>query len=238
MNQALVLSKGQTLEIKQPTSGARNYIASIKPFATRPFLSSVCAVAREKTGGLNADGKSLQSGDTIIYVTDNQRDISVAKLRLSKINQFDASLFATPVADEYVIKVVLAYQHSLFDHKMKARFFHQQFIVSQETSNMGMRLTGDSIGQISVKLYSEGIANGAIQITPEGLPIIMLAERQTIGGYPKVGSIISNDLPLLGQCRPGSIIRFEECDLFSARQLYLLTKSRIDNFSRQQANRS
>ncbi|MFQ3250681.1 MAG: biotin-dependent carboxylase-like uncharacterized protein [Glaciecola sp.] len=245
LNQAFVLNKGQTLEIKQPSTGARNYIASLNPFSTKPFLNSVCAVAREKTGGINSDGKSLQPGDVISYDSDsydsdsygaeNLKDIQVAKNSLIEINRFKASLLETPISDEYIIKVVLAYQHALFDHKMKARFFHQQFTVSQETSAMGMRLRGDSIGHVSVKLYSEGIANGAVQITPEGLPIIMLAERQTIGGYPKLGSIISNDLPLLGQCRPGSIIRFEETDLFTARQLYLLSKSRLDRFSRQQA---
>lgn len=246
LNKQLVWKKGETLQIMEPTLGARNYIACHHRFKTAMFLNSCCAVTREKTGGLNLDGKGLQIGDELSYENNALMTVNastsgvpdIAKLAHEKqINQSDprsalkeVSLLTTSLAKHFTVRLVLGYQHALFDHKMKARFFNQCFSVSNEASNMGIRLTGESIGQVSVKLYSEGIANGAVQITPTGLPIIMLAERQTIGGYPKIGSIIANDLPELGQCRPGSTIQFEECDLLTARKEWLLRQVKMNRF--------
>lgn len=251
LNKQLVWRKGETLHIMEPSLGARNYIACRHRFKTTMFLNSVCAVAREKTGGSNLDGKGLQIGDEVKYqnealMTANASTSDIpnrAKLADEKqINPPEArsafeagSVPTTSLAKNYTVRLVLGYQHALFDHKMKARFFNQRFSVSNEASNMGIRLTGESIGQVSVKLYSEGIANGAVQITPSGLPIIMLAERQTIGGYPKIGSIIANDLPELGQCRPGSTIKFEECDLLTARKEWLLREIKMKRFCQNEA---
>lgn len=246
LNKQLAWRKGETLHIMEPTLGARNYIACRHRFKTSMFLNSCCAVMREKTGGSKLDGKGLQIGDELSYENESLMTADASTLGVpdraklaheKKINQSDAqvafkaaSLPTTSLAKNYTVRLVLGYQHALFDHKMKALFFNQRFSVSNEASNMGIRLTGKSIGQVSVQLYSEGIANGAVQITPSGLPIIMLAERQTIGGYPKIGSIISNDLPELGQCRPGSNIQFEECDLLTARKEWLLRQRKMNRF--------
>ena len=245
LNKQLVWRKGETFQIMEPTLGARNYIACRHRFETAMFLNSCCAVTREKTGGLNLDGKGLQIGDELCYANDalmaTNESISgfpdsaimahAKQIKQSEARSaFNAESLRTSLAKHYNVRLVLGYQHALFDHKMKARFFNQRFSVSNEASNMGIRLTGESIGQVSVKLYSEGITNGAVQITPSGLPIIMLAERQTIGGYPKIGSVITNDLPELGQCRPGSTIQFEECDLLTARKEWLLRQIKMDRF--------
>jgi biotin-dependent carboxylase-like uncharacterized protein len=252
LNHKVAWHKGTTLKIMQPVLGARNYIACDRPFRVNTFLDSCCAVAREKTGGMNFDGKGFQVSDEVDYnsaaacVTgvNNFTDNLSPDNRLTRVpakNKFIACKIATKMqipstrlAKEYVVRIVLGYQHTLFDHKMKACFFNQRFTVSNEASNMGVRLAGKPIGAIAVNLYSEGIAHGAIQITPSGLPIIMLAERQTIGGYPKIGSIIAADLPELGQCRPGSAIRFEQCDLFTARQEWLLCHIRMKTFAQNQ----
>lgn len=254
LNKKLVWKKGQTLHIIEPTLGARNYIACRHRFETTMFLNSCCAVTREKTGGLHLDGKGLQMGDELSYENDALTTVNTstsgvpdsAKLADEKqINQSESglafkaeSLPTTHLAKNYTVRLVLGYQSALFDHKMKARFFNQCFSVSNEASNMGIRLTGESIGQVSVKLYSEGIANGAVQITPSGLPIIMLAERQTIGGYPKIGSIIASDLPEVGQCRPGSTIQFEECDLLTARKEWLLRQIKMNRFCQNESRTS
>lgn len=255
LNHKIVWKKDATLQIMEPALGARNYIACNKRFKTRLFLDSCCAVTREKTGGMNFDGKGFQVADVLEYetgislsaVSTNASINASINDRLSPIAPDSKGIAhktlttmavpATSLSKVYVVRIVLGYQQALFEHKMKARFFNQRFTVSNEASNMGIRLSGGSIGEIAVKLYSEGIANGAIQITPCGLPIIMLAERQTIGGYPKIGSIITIDLPKLGQCRPGSIIQFEECDVLTARQEWLLGQIRMNNFAQNQQSR-
>jgi len=252
LNHKIVWKKDAMLQIMQPMLGARNYIACNKRFKTRLFLDSCCAVTREKTGGMNFDGKGFQVADMLDYETgislstaSTNASINVRLTQGAPDNRLivhktltTMPVPATNLATVYVVRIVLGYQQALFDHKMHARFFNQRFTVSNEASNMGIRLTGESIGQIAVKLYSEGIANGAIQITPSGLPIIMLAERQTIGGYPKIGSIITTDLPKLGQCRPGSIIQFEECDVLTARQEWLLRQMRMSTFAQNQQSRN
>jgi allophanate hydrolase subunit 2 len=252
LNHKVVWEKDATLQIMQPTLGARNYIACNKRFKTRLFLDSCCAVTREKSGGMNFDGNGFQVADVLHYETGisldatstnastNARLKQVTPENTLNVHETFATMPvpATNLAKVYVVRMVLGYQHALFDHKMKARFFNQRFSVSNEASNMGIRLTGKSVGQIAVKLYSEGIANGAIQITPSGLPIVMLAERQTIGGYPKIGSVITADLPKLGQCRPGSIIQFKECDILTARQAWLLSQIRMNTFAQNQQSRN
>jgi biotin-dependent carboxylase-like uncharacterized protein len=255
LNHKITWQKGATLQIMRPVLGIRNYIACNRPFKANIFLNSCCAVSREKTGGMNFDGKGFQVGDAVDYESaaacvagannssnnvspDNRLTRDPAKNAFIEIQTATKiHIPSTRLAKEYVVRIVLGYQQTLFDHKMRACFFNQRFTVSNEASNMGLRLTGKSIGAPAVKLYSEGIANGAIQMTPNGLPIIMLAERQTIGGYPKIGSVISADLPELGQCGPGSAIRFELCDLFTARQEWLLRQIRIKNFVKNQCFR-
>ncbi|MFT5542650.1 MAG: biotin-dependent carboxylase-like uncharacterized protein [Glaciecola sp.] len=237
INTAFCLLKGQTLEIGYPSLGARNYIACHKDYDIAYFLDSCCMVTRERINAKGQTSAGLQFNEIVKYRKVGDGELSkVAVNNICNMTEQVAGqekkvnpLLLTKLANEYIVRVVLGYQHNLFDHKMKALFFNQRFVVSEDVNSMGMRLEGKSIAQKSVKMYSEGIANGAIQITPNGLPIIMLGERQTIGGYPKVGSVISIDLPELGQCRPGSYIRFEECDMLTARQLWLLRQRGMKN---------
>jgi biotin-dependent carboxylase-like uncharacterized protein len=236
LNTAFYLMKGQTLSLDAPKLGLRNYIACHKNFDLVYFLDSCCEVAREKSNMTKQGSIGLQVDDVVTYV-QNKNTILVNDVKRKADDQVSGGsnkvtpLVLTKLANEYIIRVVLGYQHTLFDHKMKALFFNQRYSVSTDTNSMGMRLEGMSVGTKSVKMYSEGIANGAVQITPNGLPIVMLRERQTIGGYPKIGSVISNDLSELGQCRPGTYLRFEECDMHTARQLWLLRHTRMINFA-------
>ncbi len=91
---------------------------------------------------------------------------------------------------------------------------------------MGFRLEGEVIHTDRVGMLSEGICLGAIQIPADGQPIVLMNDRQTIGGYPKIGSVIPLDLARLAQLSPGSIIRFEEISLEQAHNLHWLEKSR------------
>jgi antagonist of KipI len=87
---------------------------------------------------------------------------------------------------------------------------------------MGLRLQGATIGSTAGgEMISEGVSLGAVQITAGGLPIILFAEQQTTGGYPKIANVISADLSSLGQLRPRDEIRFELVEVESARALFL-----------------
>mgnify|MGYP000417667499 CR=1 FL=1 len=82
--------------------------------------------------------------------------------------------------------------------------------MTNEFDRMGCRLDGPVIEhKVDGNIISDGMVTGAIQVPTSGLPIIMLAERQTVGGYTKIATVITADLPVIGQCRPGDVIRFQ-----------------------------
>jgi allophanate hydrolase subunit 2 len=123
--------------------------------------------------------------------------------------------------------------------KAQNSFFNKEFSVTKLADRMGIRLKGHKLENIvSTNIKSEGLIRGAIQVPADGNPIIMLSDHGTIGGYPKIGSVITTDLPKLGQCCPGSIIQFKECDVLTARQEWLLRQMRMSTFSQNQQSRN
>jgi allophanate hydrolase subunit 2 len=99
---------------------------------------------------------------------------------------------------------------------------------------MGFRLEGQPVKSQLNGILSEGICHGAIQIPADGQPIVLLNDRQTIGGYPKIGSVISRDTAQLSQRMPGAKIRFEEISLEKAHNINCLAQRRFINTSLQQ----
>ena len=93
------------------------------------------------------------------------------------------------------------------------------FTVSNRLDRMGCVLEGSPVESPETGMLSEGISLGAVQVPPDGQPIILLNDRQTIGGYPKLGSVLSVDLWKLVQCRPESQVRFEMTDLGAAQKI-------------------
>jgi antagonist of KipI len=105
---------------------------------------------------------------------------------------------------------------------MQSRLFRKEFLVSEESNRMGLRLEGKRLEtRESKELISEGAPLGAIQVTPSGQPILLFVEQQTTGGYPKIANVISADLHCVGQLRPRDAIRFVEVSLDEARTLWL-----------------
>ena len=91
---------------------------------------------------------------------------------------------------------------------------------SAVTDRMGFRLTGPPVESVSgCDILTDGIVNGAVQITGTGEPIVLMADRQTTGGYAKIASIINVDIPLFAQLRPGQMVRFERCGIEEAQRL-------------------
>ena len=108
-----------------------------------------------------------------------------------------------------------------FQIKLKKFFFSDPFIIYNEIDRMGIRLTGPNLENVvSSNIKSEGLVKGTIQVTSDGNPIIMLADHGSIGGYPKIGTVISADLDGLAQLTPKSEVYFEEVSLEEAEELY------------------
>ncbi|MFT0860545.1 biotin-dependent carboxyltransferase family protein [Ancylobacter sp. G4_0304] len=201
-HQAHDLARGDTVTVGRAASGMRGYLAVAGGFDVAPVLGSVSTHTRSRIGGL--DGGPLGAG-TILPLKGAP---SGPPLRL------DASRL--PAADTR-LRVVLGPQADAFTAKGIETFLTSTYRLSNRADRMGCQLEGPEVEHASgFNIVSDGIANGSIQIPGHGRPIILLADRQTTGGYPKIATVIGPDLRLLAQARPGDEIRFEAVDLAEA----------------------
>jgi allophanate hydrolase subunit 2 len=108
----------------------------------------------------------------------------------------------------------------LFAGRGLKQFFSQTFTVSNQSDRMGIRLEGEPVVcDGSVDIISDGIALGSVQVPASGQPIILLADRQTTGGYAKIATVITTDIPLLAQCRPGDALCFNSITVKKAQDI-------------------
>ncbi len=128
------------------------------------------------------------------------------------------------------IRVIKGTNFNYFSEEGKKIFFENEFTVTKLSDRMGMRLEGEKIKNIvDTNIKSEGIIKGVIQVPSDGNPIIMLSDHGTIGGYPKIGVVISADYDKLVQLPPGSKIKFKEIELSEAEMLFKLYQMETQN---------
>ena len=169
---------------------------------------SSCSTNTKANIGAN-DGKKLEL---------NQK-INISKIN-ENLNHKSLKYINTKIEN---IRVLKATNFDYFSQKGKDTFFEKDFKVSKLSDRMGMRLEGPKIENIvDTNIKSEGLIKGVIQVPADGNPIIMLSDHGTIGGYPKIGVVISADYDKLVQLTPGSKVKFKEVDLSSAETLFKL----------------
>lgn len=186
---------GDTIALEFATAGCRAYLGVADGFDVPTSFGSTATVMREHIGGLN--GERLQAGDELASATVEQRRL----------------LFVNPEAQPHypgtaTVRVIPGYQQAHFSRLQQRRFFSHGYTVSDRSDRMGYRLEGPAIECDLDGILSEGICQGAIQIPADGQPIVLLNDRQTIGGYPKIGSALSLDTAALAQLTPGSTVHF------------------------------
>lgn len=186
---------GQTIEVGAARSGVFFYLAVAGGFTVAPALGSQSLHHRTGIGGL--DGRTLRSGDCL-------------PLALAEPNGPEIALAAPPQSQSGPIRVVLGPQEDHFTAAGIATFLNGDYAITEQADRMGMRLNGPRIehGPKGYNIVSDGIPTGGIQVPGNGLPLILLADRQTTGGYPKIATVISWDLPRLVQSRPGATLCF------------------------------
>ena len=132
------------------------------------------------------------------------------------------------------IRVLKGTNFNFFSEKAKKTFFSNEFTVSKLTDRMGMRLEGSSIENIvDTNIRSEGLIKGVIQVPADGMPIIMLSDHGTIGGYPKISVVISADYDKLVQLTPGTKIKFKLIELSEAETLFKIYNMETENILNQ-----
>lgn len=187
---------GQTLHLGMARDGLRSYLAVPGGFQA-PLVYGSCATSvREKLGGLHGDGRALTAGDNLLF-----------SARLTAARCVPGN-YIPDYRQELTLRLIPGYQFAQFDSKDIDRLLNTVYTVSPQADRMGYHLQGEAIGQRVPGIVSEGIAYGAVQVPPSGQPIVLLSDRQTIGGYPKLGCIAPLDAAQLAQRRPGAAIRF------------------------------
>lgn len=190
---------GQRLSFALPKNGLRCYLAVKDGFLLTPQLDSCASVERDMLGGLDG-GKALQENDRLGYNSrTSQNGFKPRQLSFRFTPDYDLPI---------TLRIVEGYQRDAFSRQAIEQFYQQEFEVSANINRMGYRLTGSRISAPKMKMLSEGIALGAVQIPPDGEPIILFNDRQTVGGYPKLGCVSRIDLPRLAQAKPGQKVRF------------------------------
>ena len=205
---------GDKLEIGFTSAGTRCYLAVRGGFDIKPSFGSSSTVLREKIGGINGD--KLQAGDLLPCSGDKL----TAHCQLAVQEQ--------PVyGDSARLRVVLGYQQAAFGPLQQWRFFNSEYRLSERCDRMGFRLEGETVHSDMVSMLSEGICHGAIQIPADGQPIVLMNDRQTIGGYPKIGAVIPIDTASLAQLSPRAQVRFEEISIEQAHNIHCLEQARF-----------
>lgn len=213
---SFTLRRGQRLRFQTPVDGVRAYIAAPGGFVAPQVLGSCSSVKRDQLGGLHGDGQSLQANDRLQW--HNPKDIPTPRqLSTQQTPQRPASI---------ILPVVLGAQIADFSGQSLFDAFNSSWKVDQRADRMGIRLLGPALRCERQQMVSEGVPLGAIQVPSDGQPIVLLNDRQTIGGYPRLGALTPSAVAQLAQCLPGTELQLKPMALETAQRLHkqLLTQ--------------
>lgn len=204
----MTLREGQTLTFGRRRSGARVYLAVAGGFPVPVVLGSRATFLRGRLGGFG--GRRLEAGDVLEGVPQSpfpgERGLRPA----------DIPDYAVPA----VLRVLPGPHLSAFTETGRDTFFSQTYTVSPQSDRQGYRLGGPAVARADADdILSEAMPLGGVQVPPDGQPILLMADRQTTGGYPLVGVVLSADLPRAGQLAPGDPVRFQAMTLAEAHDL-------------------
>ena len=212
--QTFILENGDELDISSTNKSIYGYLAISGEFDLKYQWSS-CSTNTKANIGAN-DGKKLENNQKINLLKINEN------LNSKKLNYVNTRIEN--------LRIIKGTNFDYFSEEGKKILFEKEFTISKLTDRMGMRLEGPKIENvIDTNIKSEGLIKGVIQVPADGNPIIMLSDHGTIGGYPKIGVVISADYDKLVQLTPGTKIKFKEVELSSAESLFKLYELETQN---------
>lgn len=219
MYTALYINKGDVLKFQSAKTGSRGYIAFSSYLDIPVVMGSRCTNLKSEIGGFK--GRKLQAGDYIGFRI-KRRYLPYFLSRKLDINEFDQ--------EEITLRVILGPQDDLFSKQGIETFLNSEYTVTSDFDRMGCRLEGPYIAPKKTSdIISDGIALGSIQVPSHGKPIILLSDRQTTGGYAKIATVASVDIPKLAQRKTDHKVRFEAITVEEAQKLYV---DEMNEFSR------
>lgn len=231
----IYVKAGSVLNFGKCISGTRAYISFAGSFCIEEVMGSKSTYIRAEIGGY--EGRRLNKEDVLELNNPSGSSIEITKSLSKQINSNGYSypkwLVSNSIIPNYkmnsIIRVIKGGEFDFFDDNSKKVFFENSFIITPQSDRMGYRLKGQELKlENSLEMISEAVSFGTIQVPPDGNPIILLADRQTTGGYPKIGQAITVDMPIVSQLKPGDSMRFQEISLEEAQRLYIKREENIE----------
>lgn len=217
-----ILKEGDILSFKGPRRGCRAYLALGGGISVDPLMGSKSTNLSSRFGGF--EGRPLQKGD--ILSSDSPH------FHLKYGEGVFTPEWIPRHAGDWVLRVIPGPQEGDFTEAARGLFLSSVFAVTPQSDRTGIRLAGPAVQRkegTPESIISEGVIPGVIQVPGDAQPIIILVETVT-GGYRKIATVITADLPLLGQVKPGDRVRFQEASLDEAREVLRAQEERIESF--------
>lgn len=208
MNRPIAIKTGDSLSLGMAKEGCRTYIAFAGGIDVPAVMGSRSTDIKCRIGGYQ--GRALSAGDEI--------KLGAGK-RYEEVKDRRTQAVSYPALVS--LRVIPGPQEEYFTEQGKKTFYSETYTISDQSDRMGYRLEGAAVESINgTDIVSDGIPLGAIQVPASGKPIILLADRQTTGGYAKIGTVCSFDIPKLVQAKPGDQVRFTTISAEEAQKMY------------------
>lgn len=238
MNRPVYLKEDCILKFGACVNGCRTYLAIGGGLDIHPVMGSKSTYIRGKIGGFK--GRALIKGD-LINVGEKSRSSKEIINNLIKHENKEDFVYPKWYIENCIfnnsklheIRVFEDRQYKELSEKSRYKLFNSEFKISSQSDRMGYRLQGPEIKlKRNIEMISGEVSFGTVQLPPGGQPIILLADRATAGGYPKIAHIAACDIQKLVQCKPGEKIRVKKITVDEAEKLYLNKEKYIEKIKR------
>jgi antagonist of KipI len=228
MWRAILLPGGAALRFGRPKLGCRTYLAIAGGIDVPLIFDSRSTYLRAQFGG--HEGRALRPGDVLTTNCPSALAQCIADAVQDARDGPHAAVASWGAghslrmrySSEPVVRLIPGTHADYLAAPSRTKLFSASFNISASSDRMGYRLEGVELPlRNPVELLSEGVAFGTVQLPPDGMPIVLMADRQTTGGYPRIGEVASVDLPLIAQLKPGDRLRFRPISVDEAQELYL-----------------
>jgi antagonist of KipI len=227
------LRAGEEFSIESPSLGCRAWLAISGGIDVPLALGSRAADLRAGFGGI--DGRPLRDGEQVpLGENPAPAKVLMDKLHGERIGRWKPPHdWSSPAQRTPALRYIRGKDADRFVESASESFSNGSFYVSPDSDRMGIRLDGPELKRREdVDLLSEAVAPGTVQVPPNGKPILLLNDCQTIGGYPKIAHVITVDLPIATQLCPGDRLRFAEVSIRDAHELLLERERNLEQFRR------
>ena len=225
--QPVFIPSDSVVELKQQLPGFRLYMAVAGGYKSDSFLNSHSTYLLIKAGGHN--GRPLKKEDLLLI----KHPLNSLQKNLFAVLQSGAKVklnYPIPSFANNIIRVIKGIEWNVMKDESQTAFTSTLFSVSPQSNRMGYRLIGTGLKtEQPCEIISSSVTQGTVQLTPSGEMIVLMADGQTVGGYPRIAQVCTVDLPVLAQKKPADEIHFQLISLQEAEELYLNAAKQLNN---------